>query len=51
MNGEALAALFGEHFDHALADARFDGATSIAIGYRVVVAFDADMGQGIQLHI
>ena len=43
MDGDALAALFEEHFDHALADARRDAAADIAVGHRVVVAFDAHM--------
>ena len=43
MDGEALAALFEEHFDHALAEARVDLAADIAVGHRVVVAFDAHM--------
>ena len=43
MDGEALAAAFEEHFDHALAEARVDLAADNAVGHRVVVAFDAHM--------
>ena len=38
-----VAAPFEEHFDHALADARVDLEADIAVGHRVVVAFDAHM--------
>ena len=43
MDGDAVAALAGEHFEHPLADPHIDAAADVALGHRVMVPVDRNV--------